>query len=529
MAIFNAEAFQSSANLSLWFKVRSGDPLTLADVPEIIPLRWTFFRDKWPQLHPEFLQSSDSYSDPDYFRAVLQDMDGFVKQQRLKPSVNNPFSGSEIYYRFFPVFDSVLVDSVSTTREEDEIIEKKTVKVRSFSKNDFLKIKRDITAYRDVLADSVGLGDPEYNRIYNRGTVVSQITPTISDMNLMLVLQGQISSVNFILANMFSIDASIDPFALAKLNANNSEISIGQYSSGYLVKLHFGEDLQGLATRHMGSPDKWIDIAIANGLREPYIDEVGEQLFFLSNGRDNQLNIRATDEFGQPNSAKLHINQFVFVQSNSNPFPSQRLITSIKEVPLSGEIIVTLSGEANLGQYLLADQASIRVFKPNTVNSSQYVLIPSTQKMDGIRKDETPWFQASSAADEKRTKIDIAVDESGALLFSPNGDLALSYGLANAIQATKLKLLTEQGSNRYHPQYGIVNVAGQKSGDDVAIKSALVNSITSQIQADPRFDRVESLNVARAQSSTGVAYNINLVVRLVGSSTLIPISFTVAT
>lgn len=527
MAIFNADAFKSSANLSLWYKVRSGDALNLADVPEIIPLRWTYFRDNWPTLRQRLVNVATGYSDPDFFRATLEDLDTFIRQERLSPVDNNPFSGSNIYYRFYPIFNSILIEQISLSNEERALLAKKKSDVRAFSKNDFLAIKRDIKAYRDYLADVVGLGDADYNRIYDRATIQSQVIPTITDINLMLVLQEQISSVDFILANLFAVDAAVDPFAIAKLNANNPELGIGTYNSGYLVKINHGEDLQGLATRYLKDPNKWIDIAIANGLREPYIDNTGELLYFLSNGRGNQINLKSIDDAGHANINKLYINQFVFIQSDTIPFPNQRLITSIKEIPLSGEIVLTLSGDADLDSYLLDDEASIRIFKPNTINSSQFVLIPSPVPLDNARRDEIPWFQLSSAADEKKTKIDIAIDDDGSLLFTPNGDLALSYGLANAIQATKLKLLTERGSNRYHPDYGLINVVGSINNESDA-KTALINSISRQIQADTRFDRIESLTVEKT-SGAAIGYQINLVVRLIGSNTLIPISFTVAT
>lgn len=529
MAIINTETFQSSADLSLWYKLRSGDPLNLADLPEIIPLRWTYFRDMWSTLKLRLEQMALSNFDPDYFRFALGDLDTFIEQQRLSSQENNPFSGNSIYYRFYPIFDAVLVEHISLTYDERQIMDNKKARVQAFSKNDFLRIKKDITAYRDYLADTVGLADTDYNRIYGRSAVASQIAPSIMDLNLMLVLHNQIASVDFILANLFAVNATIDPFALAKLNANNPDLDIGQYSSGYLVKLNYGEDLQGLATRYLGDPNKWLDIAIANGLREPYIDEVGEQLFFLSNGRVNQLNIQAVDVNGKANINKLYVNQLVFIQSNTAPFPSQRIITGIKEVPVSGEIIITVSGDENLDSYLLADQANIRVFKPSTINSYQFVLIPSQAPLDATRTDEVPWFQLSSSADEKKTKIDISVADSGSLQFTSGGDIALSYGLANAIQAVKLKLMTEEGTNRYHPQYGIVNLTGAPNISDTDIKNALIASINEEIQADPRFDRIESLSVDRNASTTAVGYDVNLVVRLMGSNTLIPISFTVNT
>lgn len=529
MATIDTDTLESSAALSLWFKVKSGDPLSLADIPEIIPLRWAYFRDNWQTLRRRLEVSSPTNSDPDYFQSTLDDLDTFVEQQRLATVANNPFSGTAIYYRFYPVFDSMLVEQVNLSYEERELVAKKKTAVSALARTDFLRIKRSLTAYRDHLADAAGLADPDYNRLYDRGEVSSRVEPTAADMNLMLLLQEQLKTVDFVLANLFAVDATVDPFALARSNASNPDLAIGQYSSGYLVKLHFREDLQGLATRYLGDPDRWIDIAIANGLREPYVDEIGEELPLLTNGRGIQLNVSATDARGNPNIGKFYINQPVLIRSTALPFPSQRLITSVREIPVSGEIIVTLSGDADLDSYQVADDATVRIFKPNTVNSSQYVLIPTPVPLDNARTDEIPWFQVSRPEDEKKTKIDITLSDTGGLALSPNGDIALSYGLANGIQAVKLKLSAEHGSNRYHQTYGLKSVVGTANTDDTDARNTLIESISEQIEADSRFDRIESISVTRSAVSPTTAYDVNLVVRLAGSSTLIPISFTVAT
>ena len=531
MANIDTNTFQHSANLSLWFKLRTGDEFTLADVPEIIPLRWNYFRDNWPFLEQNLLRLANNTQDPDYFRETLINLTTFIDRQKSSTTDVNPFSGSEVYYRFYPVFNAILINEINLTNEEETLVFEKKTNVQNFSKNDFLAMKRAITAYRDNVADLVGLSDADYNRIYDRNGNVSAVEATIVDISLMLVLQKQLDSLNFILANLFAVDSAIDPFMLARQNANNPEINIGQYSSGFLVKLHYGESLQSLANRYFKDPNKWVDIAIANGLKPPYIDETGEKIFFLSNGNGNQLNIAALDSNGNSNINKVHINQMVYIQSTTERFPSQRLITGIKELPLSGEIVITLNGDGNLGNYLLDDDASIRIFQSNTINSSQYILIPSTIPLDNNRSDEIPWFQASSDIDEKNTKIDLAVGDGGELLFTPNGDLALSYNLANAIQSIKLRFSTELGSNLYHPAYGIVNLVGTRNLGIEETKEQLIESIRSQIQSDSRFERIESLSVEQRADTPHhpVAFYINLVVRLVGGNTLLPISFTIAT
>ena len=62
MALFD-DAYGSMTDLQRWIKVRDGSLLTLADVPEIIPLRFTFFLEEWDfiieRLRSQLLISPD--------------------------------------------------------------------------------------------------------------------------------------------------------------------------------------------------------------------------------------------------------------------------------------------------------------------------------------------------------------------------------------------------------------------------------------------------------------------------------------
>lgn len=528
MSNLNELSYQSTAYLNLWLKLQSDDELTLADMPNIIPLRWSYFRDNWNFIKDSILSKASSASDADFLRFSVNEFSSFIEKQRHQKI--NPFSDSIIFYRFYSIFDNVLIDSINLTNEERDIIKAQTIFVNSFSKNDFLQIKNNIIKYRDALADTNGLQDNTYNETVGRSSAVAQKNVSIVDLTLMAKLQASIASVEFILANLFAVDAAVDPFALARANANNPEINIGQYASGNLVKMEYGESLQNLAYRYLGDPAKWIDIAIANGLKPPYIDEVGERVFLIANGSNNQINIAETDINGHSNISKLYINQVITLQSNTQPFPDQRTIVGIRQIPVSGEILIELDGEADLSLYQLADQASIRLFAPNTTNSSFFILIPSTKPLDNSRNEELPWFLTKSDEDEKRAKIDIAIDDNGEINFGTSGDLKLSYGLANSIQAIKLKMMTELGSLRQHPDFGLINVTGLKNDNIDGIKGALIDSINKQIEVDERFSRVETIDVSYgipSGNNTAGFISITMSVRLAGGDTVIPISFTV--
>jgi len=529
MATVN-EAYQSIADVNLWLRSRGGDDLVLADIPSIIPLRWPHFRDNWEFMKPDLLSNLTQDIDPDFFNKQIDDFSIFIESQRTSTKIN-PFQDSQTFYRFYSIFNNVQIDSINLTNEEEKLVTSELARIDSFSKNNFISAKQNIINYRDRVTDTYGLSDLDYNKAFNKSSIPPQINATIVEVNYLLTLEQSIRTCDFILANLFAVDVAIDPFALARANANNPDIDIGNYSSGNLVKINYGESLESLANRYLGDPDKWIDIAIANGLKPPYIDEVGVRIPLLSNGSSNQINLAETDITGNLNIDKLYINQQVLLQSNVEVVADQRSIISIKQVPVSGEIILELDGERNMNDYKTVDQAYIRVYAPNTINSGLYILIPSPKTLPDNRIDDVPWFLAKSAEDEKRAKIDLALDASGDLTFTTNGDVKLSYGLDNAIQAIKLKIITELGSLRYHPTFGFINVLGNKNLNIDGTRGLIVESINSQIMADGRFDRVESISVdylANNGTNEGVAAMvINLTVRLAGGTQAIPISFTV--
>ncbi len=523
------QAYQSTANVNLWLKLQSGDALVLADIPSIIPLRWTYFSQNWNQLLPTLQAQISGYVYSDLFAQQLINFTNFIDEQRNSTSIINPLSDSSTLFNFYTVFDNIQVQSINLTNQEQTLLTNATTTVSQYTRNDFIKQQTNIITYRDAYADIAGLEDPTYNTIFNRSSIAQQYTATVVDTAYLAILQTSIQTVDFILANLFAVDTAVDPFALARANANNPAVNIGQYASGQLVKFNYGDDLESVAFRYLGDPNLWIDIAIANSLQPPYIDEVGQTVLLQANGDGNQINIAAVDPQGNNNSEKFYINQTIFLQSATQTFPDQRVITNLVIIPATGDLVLTLSGESNLNIYTTVAGATVLVFAPDTINSSQFILIPSTQPLPNNRQETVPWFLASSAEDEKRAGIDLLLGENDDLVFAANHDISLSYGLQNAVQAMRLKIVTELGELRYHQGFGLVNVIGSKNNNLDSIKDSITNSLITQVGQDSRFDRIESLNVYYvANQSSSPAFVINMEVRLAGGSNqVIPISFNV--
>ena len=522
------QAYQSIANVNLWFKLQTGDQLVLADIPAIIPLRWTYFSQQWNTLLPTLQAKISSYSFSDLFAAQLIALTEFIDIEKNNTSIINPFSDATILYRFYTVFDNIEIDSIGLTNQEQTLITNATTTVSQYSRNDFLAQQANIISYRDSLGDTLGLTDPTYNTTFDRSPIAVQTVAQVQDIEYLETLQASIQNVDFILANLFAVDTAVDPFAIARANANNPNINIGQYSSGTLVKFEYGDDLESLAYRYLNDPTKWIDIALANGLQPPYIDEVGQNVPLEANGNGNQIIIAATDAQGNDNSEKFYINQVLFLQSTSLPFPNQRLITNITIIDATGDLVITLNGASNLSQYTTATNANVLIFAPNTINSLLFILIPGPDPLPNSRQDTVPWFLAQAPEDEKMMGIDLLLSPNDDLVFTPNHDLALSYSLQNAAQAMKLKVVTELGELRYHSSFGLVNITGNKNNDISAVQTVITSSLLSQVAQDSRFDRVESLyvNYVAGGNSPSVVV-IEMQVRLAGSTQIIPITFSV--
>lgn len=531
MALDFENSLASLSELDLWYKVTAGEELYLSDVPELIRLRWSYFRDNWEKLKESYENQIATYSDPQLLKTHILTFSEFVASQRNTAGTRNPFDNDTVISRFYSIFDITLINSVRLSYEEQQILDNKVRDIESYTRKNFTNIREQLQQERDQISDKVSTTDEDYNRVFDRSAQTARVNITNKDINKMLELQEAIKSVDYILANAFSLDsAAIDPFALAKANANNPAIDIQTYFSGSLSKLNYGEDLQALAKRTLGDADKWIDIAITNGLKPPYIDEVGEKLPLISNASGNQINIAETNINNQLNIDKLYVGQIILLQSTVETFPEQRSIQNVRQVPVSGEIILELEGEPNLSRYKLSEGAHIRVFKPNTINSSFMIMIPSTQVLDDDLVSDIPWFLQGSDGTDKRQKVDLNLTDSGDLNFNSTGDLQLSYGIANAVQAIKLKMSTEAGELRRHPEFGLANIIGFKNNDIAQVRKILTDSITQMIAADERFANIESLDIRYGSvfdNVTATVIEINLIVVLAGSGQLLPITFSI--
>jgi hypothetical protein len=291
--------------------------------------------------------------------------------------------------------------------------------------------------------------------------------------------------------------------------AERSGIAFTKPVSKFPVPFPYNHTLEQVAQQYLGSANRWHEIAALNGLRAPYVDEVGFVLPFLTNGDGRKCYVSSKEN--------LYIGQYVWI-SSINKKKSKRQIYNIREL-YEGFVEIELSGDTDLDTFLTAASANLQAFLPGTVNSQQLIYIPST-----LNPRQDPKIAKVPAINELDPLLDIGgmdllLTPSGDLAITPTGDCKLAYGMQNIVQRVKLALSTRQGELINHPGYGLTVSLGD-SVADLDIKD-LSNSIIAMFENDPTFKKVASLNI----NQIGPTLKIDLVLELQGVNQTLPISF----
>lgn len=388
-------------------------------------------------------------------------------------------------------------------------------RVRAFRRRDFERQRDDIFAAAGRLATALGAGDTTYTDTYGLG-VVPQLKeePTDSDWEALYALNNILDHFDALAATSDGEpDATAERMEVMAGLARASGIAFKVPTSKFAVPFPYGATLEGLARTYLGDPLRWHEIAALNGLREPYIDEVGVDRPLLVNGADHQVVVSVAD------AATLYAGQTVWVWSDQAA-RTRRRVLGLRTVVNS--VVVTLDGDPDIGMFKTAHAARLSSFLPDTVNSQQLVYIPSDREPiddDAIVKDipGINEFDPMVAA----AGVDLLLDSNNDLVITPDGDGRYAAGLANVVQSVRVALSVQRGTLLFHPEFGLPIQIGASTADFDT--TAVLSAVRRMFAEDTAVTRVDAIRVDKSGPTASISASITVA----GSESPIPLRFSV--
>lgn len=400
------------------------------------------------------------------------------------------------------------------TPKTKEIINADIVKTRQLTRSDFETMRDNLSTFSDKVSFLLGAGDASFAATYGLGAVTPiKNAPTDSDWDFLYALNDSVIALDSLAAT-----GTGEPSEPAKLMDNMaalaraSGIAFQVPTSKFAVPFPYGGTLESLASQYLGDPNRSLEIALLNGLREPYVDETGFDLPLLVAGSENRVLVAF--------SPYLYVGQKVTIRSNSVT-KTVRRITQIDQ-DLNGNLTVTLDGDLTLNNYKVADAAVLHAFLPDTINSQSLIYIPSDQ--DPIEDDYlTKDIPTIDTLDPMVLAggVDLLLDSNKDLILTIDGDSRLASGLANIIQNAEIALSIRQGSLMLHKGFGLPLSVGDSSAD-VNVNS-VASSIRKMFSNDPTFSKVGKVIV----SKSGASVSISASAVVTGTQAYLPLSFAI--
>lgn len=408
---------------------------------------------------------------------------------------------------------------VSDARLPDALrakIQNEIDRVASKTRKDFEADLSKLTQAADKLAVLVGVSSAKYDENYsnpNAGAAVRK-TPTQSDWDTVYALEDAINVMR-----SFAATDDGSPVKAARVNsidvmgqlARRSGIAFQRPASKFAIPFPYSGTLEGLAAQYLGDADRWHEIAALNGLREPYIDEVGFSMPLAVNGADDEIVVART--------TNLYVGQAVFVSSRVAGREKCRVM-SLKNT--GSTTVVKVDAEVSMSAYKVVDNAILEAFLPDTINSQNLIYIPSAQE-PASNNNVTKSIPGVSEFDPMVSLggVDLLLDNNNDLIITPDGDCRLAVGLTNIVQHVKIALNVEKGTLNQHPDYGLPI----KVGDSIAETSAgaVSKAIKDMFANDPTFSSVDAVRV----EMTGGTAKINVALTARGCEQPVPVAFDV--
>jgi len=415
--------------------------------------------------------------------------------------------------RNFDLMNEVPVFSMSLNNAQQAAVDQSIENARQISVDDLKGFRAVIQDLALQLSNNFGAGSEYYSQIYGTPTPTSRITPmTLDEYELLKSLYDVMQSYDILTATTeIDDDKKQSNMEYVAGLADLAGIEFTIPTSKILAPVPFGLTIEQIAARYLGDPQRWLEIATLNNLRDPYIDENGFQRPLLSNATGRQITISSIEE--------MYIGQRIVLRSATQT-PTARRILGIDRLS-DTSYLITLDGEPNLDAFITTDQAYLQAYLPGTVNSQQKIFIPSDLP---IPNDPNIVVPTSVSQDTLvgLSKVDWLLTDKGDVAVNSFGEFRLAAGMTNLIQAIKIKLGTEKGKFLTHPDFGLGLKAGIMNSD-VNVQE-IYNAINKMIEEDPRFQGLDSLQI----SLNGPVLSISMGVMIAGQNGVFPLTFELA-
>lgn len=501
-------------DLTYYMKLQQNQPLTLADLPKVAVGRWSFFQLNWDFIKSTYLANINALADGPpkvAAKAAYIAFDTLVTDNRS--SLQNPLNNPANLRAFHDLFDQIKVEDLKPSQAEQVIINAETRRIAQLKKSDFYSMRERVRITSDNLSDSLGMGDPDYNTLYQRPGNPEILTFQFSDFAALSALITLKDTVTNLIPTSFVENENPDPFLLIRNALNNPAIPMSSFQTGFIVPFPNGSSLEKLAAQYLGTPDAWLEITVANGLQFPYVDEVGTSVPLIVNGVGSAVIVPLEQ------AAFLAINDEVFVGSNGQPM-TKRTIQNLEQDQANNHLIVTLSGDQNLSIYLTTQGAYLFHYARNTVNSDKFLMIPTRGSPNLTVNAAQPWFVQSLPADLKGMGVDLALSSDDDLVIDSTGDLSLAYGLVNAAQAVNLKVKIKTRELIRNSKFGFKELVGRVNNDEIT-QTLLLLIVESALSGDDRFEGLSGFGY----SVSGNAIFLNANIKIAGSNQSVPLTF----
>ena len=417
----------------------------------------------------------------------------------------NPANYPQVFSQF-PIDDMGLSNAI--TNQLNGIVNT----TLQFKAKDLINMRSKVQDFATSISTALGGGSATYNSIMGLPPPpINYKKLTVTDIILLNQLNDITTQMDRFIAMMDDNEANnvqdyyqfYSDYAVTQgLRFSNSNLS------RFFVPFPMDGSLEQLATQYLGAPERWIEIAALNALKQPYVDEVGYQIPIIGSPGGNSLIVNSKQQ--------LYIGQVVYVQSNTVA-PTQQKIISINVVSVTQTILTFAASALDFTTIQPSQGAYILAYAPDTVSPGMLIAIPSTTPPTFNTNFKTSPEVAELDGIARMAKVDLLLDQTGDLVITGGGDVSLSYGYTNLIQAATLLIETKVNSLLQLPSYGNPVDAGVSTADISA--QDILNALNLAFKQDPRFGGL----LAGQVQITGPAVVVSILVKIADTNITLPV------